>query len=195
MRECARTVLYATVTAVFLGGLIGVLRGGSLGRLGQLHIRLAWLAGIAWLTQVVLFASPLASALDAWAVAIHVATILLVAIVIVANRNMPGVAAFGLGLLMNAAVIGLNGGYMPVSAAAVMALGDDASLAALQRGEHVQKAVLMQPDSPLWFIGDVLPVPPLRKIYSPGDVIAAFGALLLVAQGMGSRMDTNPAAL
>jgi hypothetical protein len=187
MRECGPPVLYATVTAIVLGGLIGAVRGGSLSRLGQLHIRLAWLAGVAWLAQVLLFASPLGAVLDPWAVGIHLATIVLVGVVIVANRNMPGVAAFGLGLLLNAAVIGTNGGYMPVSAAAVTAVGDSASLAALERGDHVLKAVLMQPDSPLWFLGDVLPVPPLRKIYSPGDVIAALGALLLVAQGMGSR--------
>jgi hypothetical protein len=45
----------------------------------------------------------------------------------------------------------------------------------------------MRLDSPLWVLGDVLPVPPLGKVYSAGDVIAAIGALLLVSQGMGIR--------
>jgi len=76
---------------------------------------------------------------------------------------------------------------MPVSAAAVIANGDSANLTALESGQHVQKAVLMRADSPLWFLGDLVPVPPIKKVYSVGDLVAALGALLMVAQGMGSR--------
>ena len=185
MEECAQPVLFATVTAVLLGAVVGALRGGSLIRLSHLEVRLAWLAGLAWLLQVVIFASPLTGLLDAWVVAIHLVSILMVAIVIVANRALPGVAVFGLGLLLNAAVISANAGFMPVSSAAIMANGDSANLAALENGGHVQKAVLMRPDSPLWFLGDLIPVPPIRKVYSPGDLVAALGAVLLVVQGMG----------
>jgi hypothetical protein len=74
---------------------------------------------------------------------------------------------------------------MPVSAAAIMANGDGGNLAALENGEHVQKAVLMRADSPLWFLGDLMPVPPVKKVYSPGDLVAALGVLLIVVHAMG----------
>jgi hypothetical protein len=180
-------VLFATVAAVLLGVVVGFVRGGSLGRLAHLNVRLAWLAGVAWMVQVVLFASPLADGLAQWAPAIHLASIGLVGVVIVANRAVPGAALFAVGLMMNAAVIGANGGFMPVSEAALEAAGNGASSGALERGEHIQKAVLMRPDSPLWVLGDVFPFRPIGKVYSVGDVVAAIGALLLVSQGMGTR--------
>jgi uncharacterized protein DUF5317 len=195
MEECPQPVLFATITAVLAGGIIGVVRGGSFIRLSHLEIRLAWLAGLAWLLQVAVFASPLTGMLDAWVVAIHLVSIVMVAIVIVANRAIPGVAVFGVGLLLNALVISANGGFMPVSAAAISANGDTANLAALEGGEHVQKAVLMRADSPFWFLGDLAPVPPIKKVYSPGDLVAALGAVLMVVQGMGrseSRADRLP---
>jgi hypothetical protein len=193
MRQCGRSVLFATVSAVLLGLLLGRIRGGSLSRLAQLPVRLPWLAGLAWLIQIVLFASPLGAALDTWvAAAIHYASIALVGIVIVANRATPGMALFGLGLLLNATVITANGGFMPVSESALMAVGDTASTAALQRGERIQKAVLMRPESPVWFLGDVLPFPPLGKVYSAGDLVAALGALLVVSQGMGGTSRGMP---
>jgi hypothetical protein len=54
----------------------------------------------------------------------------------------------------------------------------------LGSGERRQKAVLMSADSRLWFLGDVMPVPPVGKVYSPGDLVAAVGVWLIVVQGM-----------
>jgi hypothetical protein len=177
-------VLIATVTAATLGGLIGLARGGSLARLAQLEVRLPWLAGLAWLFQVALFVSPLSAALQPWEIAIYLLSVMLLGIVVVANRALPGVALFGVGLVLNAATILANGGYMPVSEAALQAVGDTQSLQVLQRGEARQKAILMNSESPLWMLGDVLPVPPAGKVYSLGDLTAAVGVLLIVVQGM-----------
>jgi hypothetical protein len=44
----------------------------------------------------------------------------------------------------------------------------------------VQKTFLMRPDTPLWFLGDVLPVGLVGKVYSPGDIVAAIGVFVLV---------------
>ena len=68
-------MLVATIVAACAGVLVGLLRGGRIEYLARLPIRLAWLAGLAWLIQVGLFVSPLAAALDAWAAPIHLATI------------------------------------------------------------------------------------------------------------------------
>jgi hypothetical protein len=181
-------MLALTIAAVSLGLLVGALRGGSLGRLARLPIRLPWLAGLAWLLQVTLFLSPLAPALEPWAAALHLASVGLVGAVVLVNRALPGLALLGGGLLLNAAVYATNGGFMPVSERALLAVGSDAAtLEAMRAGARVQKTFLMHPDTPFWFLGDVLPVPLVRKVYSPGDVVAAAGAFVLVVGGMGSR--------
>jgi uncharacterized protein DUF5317 len=177
-------VLFATVAAATVGGLIGFARGGSLAQLAQIPIRWPWLAGLAWLVQVALFVSPLAPALQPWEIVIYLLSVVLLGMVILANRTLPGVALFGVGLLLNAATMAANGGYMPVSEAALRATGETANLEALQAGDRRQKAVLMRADSPLWFLGDVLPLPAIGKVYSVGDLVAAAGVLLIVAQGM-----------
>ena len=192
-----RHVLFASLAAATLGVLIGLARGGSLARLAQLQVRLPWLAGLAWLVQVLLFASPLAPALQPWEISIYLASVALLGALIVANRALPGVALFGTGLLLNAAVMAANGGYMPVSEAALTSAGSGAELETLRGGGAVQKSVLMRTDSPLWFLGDVLPVPPVGKVYSVGDLVAAAGLVLTVADGMlsstsGGTCTTGP---
>jgi len=182
-------MLLATGVAVCAGALIGFARGGRLERLAYLPIRLAWLAALAWLVQVVLFVSPLADALDDWAAPIHLASIVLLAVVIFANRSLPGVMLLGLGLLLNATVYALNGGFMPVSEAALVASGNSASLAAMAGGAGFQKTFLEQPSTPLWFLGDVLPMPVAGKIYSIGDVVAVLGIFVLIEGGMLSTLE------
>jgi hypothetical protein len=180
-------MLLATVVAAGAGLVVGASRGGRIDRLAQLPIRLPWLAGVAWLVQVALFVSPLAAVLEPWAGPIHAASIGLIGLVIVANRVVPGIALLGLGLLLNAAVYAANGGFMPTSEAALLATGNESGLEAMRGGARFQKTVLMRSDTPLWFLGDVLPVPPAGKIYSVGDLVAASGVFVLVASGMTER--------
>jgi hypothetical protein len=177
-------MLLATIGAACGGVLVGLARGGRLARLGQLHIRLAWLAGLAWVVQVVLFVSPVASVLDAWAAPIHLVSIVLLGVVILANRQVPGIALLGVGLLLNATVYALNGGFMPVTESALIASGNQASLAAMADGARFQKTFLSQASTPLWVLGDVLPLPVAGKIYSIGDIVAAVGLFVLVSGGM-----------
>jgi hypothetical protein len=185
----------ATVVAGCAGLLVGFARGGRLSRLGQLHIHVAWLAGLAWLVQVVLFVSPAAGVLDSWAAPIHLLSIVLLAAVIVVNRSLPGIGLLGLGLLLNASVYAANGGFMPVTDSALIASGNSASLAAMADGARFQKTFLSQPDTPLWFLGDLLPLPIAGKVYSIGDVIAAVGLFVLVAGGMLGDPSASPARI
>src|SRR5207248_9408292 len=95
-------MLVATIVAGCAGVLVGLLRRGRIEYLAQLPLRLAWLAGLAWLIQVGLFVSPLAAALDGWAAPILLATLALLVPVIRANRSLPGVVVLGLGLVPQA---------------------------------------------------------------------------------------------
>jgi hypothetical protein len=185
-------MLLATLVSCCAGTAVGYVRGGHLSQLAQLRVRLWWVAVAAWLVQVGLFVTPLGGLLETWAAQIHLLTVALLAIVIVANRALPGLALLGIGLALNATVYAANGGFMPVSAAALQATGNTAALAAMAGGARYEKTVLQQPDSPLWFLCDILPLPVAGKIYSVGDVVATLGIFVLVAGGMQptSRADT-----
>jgi hypothetical protein len=78
-----------------------------------------------------------------------------------------------LGALLNGAAIAANG-RMPYDPAAVEAVG-------LPAGIETPKNVPAGPDTRLAGLGDVLPVPGLRKVVSVGDLLIAVGAASFVA--------------
>lgn len=163
---------------------VGGLRGGSLRRLGQLRLRRSWLLVLAVL------APPLAGAGGsgpAYAVGLAVSAGA-VGVVVLANRQLPGMGLVALGLLANAAVSSANGA-MPVSLTAAVRAGADVDDVLLGRDPRHELAT---PDTRLPLLGDVVPVPlPLRpEVVSPGDLLVAagLGGLLVVSTtGRGLR--------
>jgi uncharacterized protein DUF5317 len=105
------------------------------------------------------------------------------------NLRHPGVALLALGFCCNALVVALNGA-MPVSADALARAGV---------GSFVSDPRHELSDAPtaLPWLGDVVPValPGLGQAVSPGDVLIAAGAGLLVYAGMGGsgRIPTDTA--
>jgi hypothetical protein len=100
------------------------------------------------------------------------------------NLLRPGVALLALGFGSNALVVALNGA-MPVSLSTLVRAGLDASraqVAADPRHEVLGAHTLLP------WLGDVVPVamPPLGQAVSPGDVLIAAGAALLLYAGMGA---------
>jgi hypothetical protein len=75
------------------------------------------------------------------------------------------------GLLLNVAVIGVNGG-MPVRADAIYTVDRHAHLDTIDFGakRHLEDA-----DDRLTFLGDVLPVRPIGQVLSFGDLILSAG--------------------
>lgn len=109
------------------------------------------------------------------------ATSYLFLIVFVAlNRKLPGIVFIGAGLALNLIVIGLNGG-MPVSldAARAAGLGDTAAYL----GTAIKHRP-MGPDTLMWFLGDIIPLPFVHKVVSIGDVLLGFGVALLVERSI-----------
>jgi hypothetical protein len=96
------------------------------------------------------------------------------------NLFRPGVALLALGFFGNALVVALNGA-MPVSATALLRAGLD-HFVADPRHE------LADPSTAMPWLGDVVPValPGLGQAVSPGDVLIAAGAGLLLYAGMGA---------
>jgi hypothetical protein len=164
---------------VAAGLIVGRLAGGRVGRLADLRIRWAWLAIAGFAVQVLLFLTPVGEALGPvapWAYAGSTAAILAV---ILANIRVPGLAIVAVGAASNLLAIVANGGYMPVSAAALAALGWE------EPPGYSNSAAIADPA--LAPLTDVFAMPswlPFANVFSIGDVLIAAGIAVTIAVAM-----------
>ena len=90
------------------------------------------------------------------------------------NLRVPGFAVIFVGLALNLAVIAPNGG-MPVSPSALRAAGGSAAdIRELETSDDVKHHVRTEEDV-FAVIGDTIPVPLLKIVVSPGDLLAYAG--------------------
>ena len=144
----------------------GLLAGGSLRFLERFRVHWWALAPIALALQFIPIATENAERAG-FAAASLVASYVLLLAVIAVNRRVPGSAFMAVGLLMNLAVVGLNGG-MPVSADAIRIAGAQGVVAIEDGAKHhlMSEIDVLQP------LGDVIPVPPpFGVVFSIGDVL------------------------
>jgi hypothetical protein len=87
------------------------------------------------------------------------------------NVRLVGMPVVLVGLLLNVAVITVNGG-MPVRADAIRTIDPRTKLSTIDFGA---KRHLETKDDALRFLGDTLPVQPIDQVLSFGDLILAFG--------------------
>jgi hypothetical protein len=161
---------------VGVAALVAIARGGSLARLAQLDLHWFLLLFVPLALQLLIY-TPLAERLALPAPAVYVTSMLVAALVVARNARQPGFPVLLAGLLANLAVIAANGGYMPVSEAARAASG----LPPIA-GSH-NNVVPMSDATPLWFLGDLFPIPsvvPLANVFSVGDVLIALGACMFI---------------
>ena len=103
------------------------------------------------------------------------------------NLRYPALRLLLLGFTLNLLPMLLNGGYMPITPDAVVAMTGRPELALASPGTvaHGSKDIVLPPAaSPLWFLGDVFVVPypfVLATAFSIGDVciLLGFGAAVL----------------
>jgi uncharacterized protein DUF5317 len=171
-------ILYAVVA----GLLIGFATGGSAGRLGDLRIAWAPLIVLGLAVQVVLFSTPAGDALGPAAPAIYVLSNALVLVAVARNLAIPGLAVVLLGGISNLVAIVVNGGYMPVSHDALVAIGREA------RGGYSNNVqsdqVVLAP------LTDRFAMPgwvPMANIFSVGDVLIGVGIAIAVVAVMHGR--------
>jgi hypothetical protein len=157
-----------TVVAVVAGILLGLVSGGRLGNVRDRPFR-----GIAVLTAAVVLqlAVQLLDLGGTSGLVLLLASYVGLLAVAAANRKLVGMPVVAVGLLCNFVVIAVNGG-MPVRAEAITTIDDDVDVATL---EFSAKRHLETDDDRLTFLGDVVPVPPLRQVLSFGDLILTLG--------------------
>lgn len=160
------------VTAV----VVAVLRGGRLTNLSDIRLTLWWLLPIGFAMQWATGLLPDRPWSEAAGVAMILTSYLPLLVVVIVNRNRPGMWLAGLGVLMNFTVIALNGGMPVLSEAAAVAAGDASAQLDLA-GNY--KHVVLDDATLLPFLGDVIPV----RIFAIGQVVSLGDVFLAVGLG------------
>lgn len=165
--------------AIPIGMVVGILLGGRVERLANLHFRWPWLAIGGLLVQAVLFTEAGFAAAGSLAPAIYVISTAAVLVAVLRNRAMPGMVVVALGALSNLAAILANAGSMPADAGALATAG-------LAAGGHTNSIVLEHPV--LQPLTDIFAVPawvPFSNVFSVGDVLIAVGIAWAIVATMG----------
>ena len=178
------------------GIVLGLLAGGAVGRLAATKVRWAPVAVAGLGFQVLLFSSPLASALaDAGPVgpALYVGSTAVVAMVLAANLGQSGFRVILAGATLNLAAIVANGGFMPASPEAWAALHGTVGVPA----DVLTNSTLATASTPLAFLGDIFYLPrplPFANVFSIGDVLIAVGGAWFIARTMAGprRLEAAP---
>jgi hypothetical protein len=126
---------------------------------------LAWSTSKGWIAPEL--AAPLAKT----------AVVVLVGYGLWLNRHLRTIWIAAFGLALNTIVMTANGGQMPVSAAALKAAGLEGFLRFMQTSSDAVHN-LIGPDTKLWFLSDVIPLPWFKKVISPGDAFLFLSVLL-----------------
>ncbi len=163
--------------------VIALARGGSLGSLTTLQTRHLWLFFIPLALQLIAF-SPLGAFPEfglPLVKILYLVSMAIAALALALNRHLPGLLWLAAGLTMNFLVIGLNGGLMPVSAAARQIAGMPALT-----GPNLN-VIPMTAETVLPWLGDILPLPswvPFANVFSPGDVLIAVGGVIFTQKAL-----------
>lgn len=168
--------------AVAFGLVIGLLSSGSLERLGRLDLRWAPLIAIGMIVQLALFSSPLGNVLGSLAPVAYIASNGMVLAAVARNSAVPGLPLVFVGGASNVLAILANGGYMPVSPAALAAMRWGA-----ETGYSNSRLVA---DVQLWPLTDIFAMPtwiPTANVFSIGDVLIGIGVAIAVIATMHGR--------
>jgi len=109
------------------------------------------------------------------------------------NRKQSGFWILGVGLFLNLAVIGLNGGLMPISPETLGRMVPDRPAGSWQIGSRVGNAkdiILPTPQTRLAWLSDRFLLPPwfpAQAAFSTGDIFIAIGAFWWLWESGASR--------
>ena len=166
--------------AILIGLLAGLITGGRLGRLAELHLHWIPVAIAAMLVQTVLFTPAVWIAVGDLVPIIYVASMVVALVVVLRNlRQAWALSLVALGTLSNLVAILMNGGFMPVTAEAL-------GIAAPTVTRHGGNSVLTA-DPAVTFLVDRFVMPewlPFATVYSVGDVLIGIGIVLVIAIAM-----------
>ena len=175
--------------AVPVGIIAGLCRGGRISGLGHFHLRRWQYAFVGLLIQVPIFSSALADnpLLVRYGIGLYVLSFVLLFVTLFSNWQWFGVPVLTMGAVLNFVAIAANGGHMPVSGNQMQSTLGAAQVEAVQAGQTLTNVAVATQHTRLAFLGDLIPMPswlPFANVFSVGDAIIAFGAILIIQATM-----------
>ncbi|NSW91694.1 MAG: DUF5317 domain-containing protein [Firmicutes bacterium] len=174
--------------AVILGIIIGYLVGGKVKFIVQKPLKHIWLAISGFLIQILIFSNITGFQFEKTTMVIlyGISYILILSFVFI-NRKVPGIMLIGIGIILNATVIFLNGGHMPASIESLekTSIGKQAEI--LRQGSTTNNSQTITEDTLLPWLGDIFYIPswmPFSNVFSIGDVLIAVGVCVYLILGM-----------
>jgi hypothetical protein len=165
-----------------IAAAVGYLLGGRLSRLSQMKLRWGPLALLGLMLQLV-------NPPGRWPLVMLLLSFVLLTVFTLVNIRIAGFALILAGVVMNFAVIAVNGG-MPVERDAVIASGQAGTLTPLTEHRGV-KHHLAGPDDRLLFLADMIALPaPVSQVISIGDIFTYGGVTIVIAASMRRREQT-----
>jgi hypothetical protein len=168
--------------SVLIGFALGLILGGRPAGLATIQFRYAWLIGLGFTIQVLIFSTPLTERVGDLGAPLYVLSTAVVFLALLTNLRIAGLPIVAIGAACNLVAIVANGGYMPASPAALVAAGIAPS------GGYSNSMVL--PDPSLAGLTDVYALPqwlPFNNVYSIGDILIALGIVVVFVVAMRSR--------
>ena len=170
--------------ASFLFAVVTVpLCGGRLTRLADAPFRRGRLLVVALALQIAVISIVPGGPPWLWS-AIHLATYGMLALVVAANRGLPGVPVLAFGGALNLVAVLANGGVMPATPEALRAAGISTDAVGF-----VNSGIVADPR--LAVLGDIFAIPagwPLANVFSIGDVLIGLGGWCAIHALCGSRV-------
>jgi hypothetical protein len=188
-------MLILIVTPPLIGVIVGYLLGGRLSGFRTIRVAAIWLLWLAAFVQAAQYYLPGVRHFVEDRVGVPMLVVVFVPVLIwlgINLRTWPTAmrvagAAIALGAVFNGVAIAANG-RMPYSPAMAEAVG-------LRPGLTTPKNEPVDTRTRLAFLGDTIPIAPLRKIISPGDVLISAGSCAVVVLAMRRYRREEPVAL
>lgn len=174
--------------------LIALLKKGSINRLSETNFKVSSLIIFCLLLQFfVVYAGDYIPFINNTFPYWIILSYLLLSFAAFLNRHLDGFKFFLLGLLLNAIVIIVNGGRMPVSAKALETIGMSEDIQVLADG--FKKHELVQDQTVLTFLADIIPLKSpfvlMSIVVSIGDIIMTIGICWFIYRGMTKHSQSN----
>lgn len=164
-----------------LSVVIGWIRGGRLRQWPENALHWVMLPVLAFLLEAVF--GWIDDALDVpaicWLAPAVIAEYALLAAFLVRNRGLPGIGALSAGTLCNILAMVTHGFAMPVSPL-IHRYDALSGIAARIASGELAEYVLVGWNSPLWWLGDTIPLPAPPGLASVGDFFMGVGLFLLL---------------
>lgn len=175
----------AFAIVVIAAAVVAMLTGGRLSNLKNLKFKFTWLV-LAAVALKIITNSSLRHTLgisDLLAPKLYMASLGLVALFVILNINLKGLALIGAGLLSNLAAIFFNGGYMPLKREYFMLIATAEELEKINQGLPVYNYIATGPETKLYYLSDIFLMPHwifITRVFSIGDVLITIGGCIFV---------------